>query len=259
MTTDAGSDWSLHFLGVGSSQAVDLGSASVVVERSGQPLLMVDCGTEALSAYLERYGAVPPALFITHAHLDHVGGMERLFGKLWFDEKLRGASRLFVPAALVPILHSRIGDYPGVLAEGGVNFWEAFRFVPIRRGFWLDGCWFDVFPTRHHLHNTSFGLALRGSFVFTGDTRPIPEFLESWVSEGEWVAHDCGRFGNPSHTGLDDLEANYSDGLRSRLLLYHYGSESDAELFRSQGYAVATPGLNQPLHAPRPPAERLDY
>ena len=212
----------------------------------------------ALSAYLERYGDVPPALFITHAHLDHVGGMERLFGKLWFGEQ-RGATRLLVPAALVPILHSRIGDYPGVLAEGGVNFWEAFRFVPCRRGFWLEDLWFDVFPTRHHLHNTSFGLALRGSFVFTGDTRPIPEFLENWVGEGEWVAHDCGRFGNPSHTGLDDLEASYSDALRRQLLLYHYGSPDDAALFRRHGYAVATPGMDQPLQAPQPPRESLDY
>jgi len=34
----------LHFLGVGSAQAVELGSSSDVLERDGAPLLLIDCG-----------------------------------------------------------------------------------------------------------------------------------------------------------------------------------------------------------------------
>ena len=49
----------LRCLGVGSAQAVELGSACAVVERGGEPLLMIDCGGEALTAYLARYGAAP--------------------------------------------------------------------------------------------------------------------------------------------------------------------------------------------------------
>jgi hypothetical protein len=40
----------LRFLGVGSAQAPELGSACGVLERDGEPLLMIDCGAEALSA-----------------------------------------------------------------------------------------------------------------------------------------------------------------------------------------------------------------
>ncbi|HRO87279.1 MAG TPA: MBL fold metallo-hydrolase, partial [Chiayiivirga sp.] len=108
------SRWNLHFLGVGSASAVELGSASAVLERNGAPLLMIDCGQEALSAYLDRYREPPRALFLTHTHLDHVAGMERLFVQLYFDPERRGTCRLYLPAALVPWVQHRIADYPGV-------------------------------------------------------------------------------------------------------------------------------------------------
>lgn len=232
----------LRFLGVGSAQAPELGSACGVLEGDGAPLLMIDCGPEALSAYLDRYGAPPRAIYITHTHMDHVCGLERLFYRIYFDAAQRGSTRIFAHAALVPLLQVRVADYPEVLAEGGANFWDAFRLIPVSRGFWCDGLWFDVFATRHHAPNTSFGLALRGSFVWTGDTRPIPEMLAAHAAHGELVAHDCGLIGNPSHTGLDDLEREYPLELRRRLMLYHYASEADAAIMRAHACRVARRG-----------------
>lgn len=249
-------DWALHVLGVGSSAGAGrLGSAAAVVERDGAPLLLIDCGPDVLDRFLEAYGDPPAALYLTHLHMDHVGGLEQLFGRLWFDRAWRGRTKLFVHAGLMPFLQARVADYPGVLAEGGVNFWEAFRLLPCSRGFWLDGWWFDVFPTRHHRPGTSYGLRLPGSIVWTGDTRPIPETLEAVACADEPVAHDCGRVGNPSHTGLDDLEREYSDALRRRLLLYHYASDDDGDVLRRAGYRVLHAGERVPLAAPHPPGE----
>jgi len=245
-------NWNLHFLGVGAAHAVELGSSAAVLERDGQPLLLIDCGPDTLDRYVAAYGDVPPALFITHTHMDHVAGMERLFFRLWFDEARRGRTKLFVHAALMSWLQARVADYPGVLAEGGVNFWEAFRVIPCHRGFWLDGLWFDVFPTRHHLPQTSFGLALGGSFAYTGDTRPVPEMLARYATGTELVAHDCGLVGNPSHTGIDDIEREYPDALRSRLCLYHYGSADDGAALAARGYATASTGERIALPPPAP-------
>jgi ribonuclease BN (tRNA processing enzyme) len=249
-------NWSLRFLGVGAAHAVELGSSAAVLEQDGKPLLLVDCGPDTLDRYLSAYGELPRAIYITHTHLDHVGGMERLFTRLWFDPALRGSVRVFVHAALVPWLQTRVADYPGVLAEGGANFWEAFRLVPCSRGFWLEGWWFDVFPTRHHRPATSFGLALHGSFVFTGDTRPVPDMLAQYAGNGECVLHDCGLVGNPSHSGVDDLEREYDEQLRRQLVLYHYGSASDGEQLRARGCAIAQAGEALPL--PEPPPPRAD-
>lgn len=247
--------WHLHFLGTGAAHAVELGSSAVVVERDGQPLLLVDCGPDTLDRYVATYGAPPSALYITHTHMDHVAGMERLFFRLWFDEALRGRTKVYLHAGLLPWLQGRVADYPGALAEGGVNYWEAFHLVPFTRGFWHEGHWFDVFPTRHHVQGTSYGLALRGSFVFTGDTRPVPEALAIHGAHGELVAHDCGVIGNPSHTGVDDLEREYPDEMRSRMALYHYGSVGDGETLEGRGYRIAHPGERLGLPEPHPARE----
>ncbi|EIL95048.1 MBL fold metallo-hydrolase [Rhodanobacter spathiphylli] len=249
-------NWHLNFLGVGAAHAAELGSSAAVLERDGVPLLLIDCGPDTLDRYMATYDALPSAIFITHTHMDHVAGLERLFIKLWFDEHLRGNTRLFLHAGLMPWLQARVADYPGVLAEGGVNFWEAFRLIPCTRGFWLDGLWFDVFATRHHVPGTSYGLALDDCFAYTGDTRPIPEVLTRHAGGAALIAHDCSLVGNPSHTGIDDIEREYPRALRRQMILYHYGSAADGEALAARGYRVAATGERVAL-AP-PSASRAD-
>jgi ribonuclease BN (tRNA processing enzyme) len=235
--------WSLRFLGVGNSQsAVTLGSASAVIERAGRPELMIDCGQEALTAFQAHYASLPDALFITHVHMDHVAGLERLFFATYFDPERRGKVRLYVPVGVLPHLQSRLADYPGVVAEGDANWWDAFHLVPVTRGFWHRGQWYDVFPVRHHLPDTAFALRLSGSLVWTGDTRPIPEMLAKFAGTGEVVAHDCALHGNPSHSGVDDLEREYPRELLSRCVLYHYASQADGQTLRARGHRVAEAG-----------------
>ena len=233
-------NWALRFLGVGNSLAAPvLGSASAVIERAGQPWLLIDCGQETLSAFEAQYAGLPDAVFITHLHMDHIGGLERLFIKTYFDPSRRGRTVLYVPSALVPAMHARLADYPGVLAEGGANWWDAFRLVPVSKGFWHDGIHLEVFPVRHHLPDSAFGLRLPGSVVWTGDTRPVPEQLERFAGNGELIAHDCALHGNPSHTGLADVQREYSAPLQKQLCLYHYASTDDADVMRAQGFLVA--------------------
>ena len=115
------SGWSLRLLGVGNASAVELGSAMATIERDGAPWLTIDCGGEGLTAYQRAYGGIPAALFMTHAHMDHIAGFERLFVAGWFDPAHRGEVRLYVPATLLPLLQQRVASYPNALAESVVE------------------------------------------------------------------------------------------------------------------------------------------
>jgi ribonuclease BN (tRNA processing enzyme) len=242
-------DWALRFLGVGSASAVELGSPMAVIEQQGHPWLTIDCGAEGLTAYRECYDAMPQAIFVTHVHLDHVAGFERMFVDGYFSER-RGKVRLYVPASVVPLLHRRVGDYPNVLAEGGANFWDAFQLIVVGDAFWHQGVRLEVFPVRHHWPETAYGLRLQGSMVWTGDTRPIPEMLARYAADNEFIAHDCGLHGNPSHTGVEDLEREYPPELQARMMLYHYASAADGQAMRQRGHRVANPGERVALAAP---------
>lgn len=249
----------LRFLGVGNASAIALGSSSVVLEHDAVSLLMVDCGQEALTAFIAHYQTSPTALFITHVHMDHVAGMERLFIRAYFDEALRGRLKLYVPVTVLPHLQARVAEYPGALAEGTVNFWDAFQVIPVTNGFWHERLWFDVFPVRHHLPETAYGLRLRGSFVYTGDTRPVPEMLAFHADAGEIIVHDCGLIGNPSHTGVDDLEREYPPSQQQRMVLYHYESAEAGEQLEARGHRIARPGQTLPLSPPLPPVTGAEW
>lgn len=240
---------SLRFLGVGSAQASALGSSSAVLQRGDQPLLLLDVGIGVLDRYRDVYGQLPDAAYVTHTHLDHIGDFEAWFYRLAFNVNAP-LPRLYIPSTIVPLLQRRVADFPNWVAEGGRNFWDVFQLIPVSDSFWHAGLRFSVFPARHHAPETAYGLALHGSFLYTGDTRPIPEWLQQHGRHGETLFHDCAPMPNPSHTGLDDLEREYGQSIRSRLVLYHYADEPAAEALRTRGYPVATPGAVYPLPAP---------
>ena len=106
---------------------------------------------------------------------------------------------------------------------------------------------------RHHWPETAYGLRLQGALTWSGDTRPIPEMLARFANDNELIAHDCGLHGNPSHTGVDDLEREYSADLQARMMLYHYASAADGQALAARGHRVAQPGQCVPLASPTAP------
>jgi ribonuclease BN (tRNA processing enzyme) len=159
--------------------------------------------------------------------------------------------KLYVPVKLLPILQRRIADYPNFLAEGGSNFWEAFQLIPVSERFWLNNLLFDLFPVRHHEHDTAFGIALKGHFLFTGDTQPIPEVLIRYASHGELIFHDCAVQASPSHTSLDEIRRAYRPEQSQRMIFYHYASETDRQTIKEAGLLVAQANSVYPLSTPQ--------
>ena len=245
----AESRYGLRFLGVGGKGAA-LGPTAVL-ERGSAPILQIDCPPGALEAHLERYAAVPRNLYLTHTHLDHIGGMEDLFHGIIADVERHPEERVrvFAHARIIPSLQERLVANQYSRAEGGINFWDAFQLVPVADGFWIENDWFPVFESRHMQPRFCYGVALPQVFVYTGDTRPIPEVLAKVAANGETVFHDCGLRANPAHTGFVDLLNEYPADLLNRIVCYHYGSEADAVRLEEHGFRVARAGQRSEVPA----------
>jgi ribonuclease BN (tRNA processing enzyme) len=238
MSMPVAQDFSMHFLGTGSASSMALGSASAVLEQGGCARLLIDCGPSTPDRYRAAYAQLPDSIFLTHAHLDHIAGLETYFYQATFAQL---QIKLFVPVSLIGMLHARLAEFPG-LAEGGRNFWDAFQLIPVSSFFYHMGLCFSVFPVRHHAPNSAFGLALPGQFVFSGDTRPIPEVFAHFGAGYETLFHDCTLLANPSHSGVQDLEREYSPALRARMYLYHQHNQTEAQAIALRGWRVLAPG-----------------
>lgn len=242
--------YGMRFLGIGGGTSQ--GSPIAVLERADDPALLIDCGPGALDAFRERYGALPRDVYLTHTHMDHVGGLEELFhaaAPLVASGRIPPV-RLFMAAPIVPLVQERVAGNPFVRAEGGVNFWDAFQLVPVSSGFWLDSLWFHVFEVRHMQPRFCYGVALAGSFLFTADTRPIPEVLREHAAEGETIFHDCAVRANPAHSGFVDLLNEYNGEMLDRIVAYHYGSVENGRRLERHGFRIAKLGRRHDLPAP---------
>lgn len=230
----------VEFLGSGGAHSEDLGNASAWVRLPESSNLLIDFGSETF--FVARQQNVPlEAIFITHAHLDHIGGLERLFFSVAFSD--HALIKLFVPVNLVLRLHQVLAMAGSQVAEGGRHFWDCFHLIPVSDHFYHGGYRFSVFPVRHHYPGEAFGLCLPGHFVYTGDTRPIPEQLVAHAGRGELIFHDATLSSNPSHSGVEDIEREYAfHNVLDRLVLYHFASDSERKHAETLGWKTARPG-----------------
>ncbi len=225
---------SIEFLGIGGPGAED--DPAAVVQFADGSRLLIDCGPTVLDQYLNKFAELPRAIYLTHCHLDHIGGLEALFYRL-LDQPQQ--PKLFVAASQVALLHQRLTTGRYQLAEGGRNYWDLLQLVPVSDGFWFAERWFDIFAARHHGPGFCHGLRLPGTFVFTGDTRPIPELLNHTHMD-ELIFHDAQLgIGNPSHAGAGELRHLYDARVQERMWLYHYGLPTAGDALERQGFQVA--------------------
>jgi ribonuclease BN (tRNA processing enzyme) len=232
----------IKFIGVGSAFTTSeyYQSNMMIVAGSGRKMLL-DCGSDARFALSEcnihnwNLSQQIDAVYISHLHADHIGGMEWLAFNTYFCPE-RVPLKLFMEKRLMNDMwnHSLKGGL-GRIESKRMNLSDYFDCRPLTDGdsFLWEGIRFELVQMPHVIidpkdHN-SFGLLIKevedeGPTVFiTMDTQFQPDLISRIGKKVAAIFHDCETtpFKSIIHTHYDDL-CTLPMSLKKKMWLYHY-------------------------------------
>jgi ribonuclease BN (tRNA processing enzyme) len=221
----------LVFLGCGDAFAAGGRLNTCFYVEAPSSRFLIDCGASSLAA-MHRYGITSDAIdavFISHFHGDHYGGLPFLF----LDAaKQRGRER---PLTVVtpPGGEARTRELMECLYPGTSDTMDALdlRFVDYSAGQALDvgGVTVTAFPVVHAEGARPHGLrlAVDGRTIgFSGDTAWTESLIDIAVGTDVMIC-ECNFFDTqtPAHLDYRTLARRAPELRTDRLVLNHLGSE----------------------------------
>ncbi|KTD08495.1 MBL fold metallo-hydrolase [Legionella jamestowniensis] len=244
----------LLFLGVASALTVGLNKfqSNMVLETKAGQRLLIDCGSDIRHSLIMqgyRYSDIH-AVYISHLHADHTGGLEWLGFSKYFLEKERPA--LYISPDQKNALWQNVLSGGMASLEGEEATLETFFDAkPIHNySFVWEGYSFQLIKTCHTFNNDkllpSYGLLITGDdktiFVST-DSRFHRESLLPIYEKADLIFHDCETSATKSnqHAHYDELKT-LDEKIKKKMWLYDYNegklpnpTEEGFQGFVSQG------------------------
>lgn len=223
----------LTFLGSGSAFTTgDNFHSNMLLESENGKRLLIDCGSDARHS-LAKIGlgfADIDAVYISHLHADHSGGLEWLAFTTKFAHGAAKPKLLIHETMVKPIWENQLkaGLQPlGEVAGSLATFFEVHALI---KTFEWEGVRFELVPTKHIQDTTkwinTFGLSFQFNdkeYFITTDTQFYPDHFADHYDSAELIFHDCDTSAMPtevhaSYTQLKSLPAH----LKRKMWLYHY-------------------------------------
>ena len=229
------------FVGVGSAFAKLNDQTSFIIAKNRKTIL-VDLG-QTITQALYRNGLDITDFdyyHFTHAHCDHIGGVEELLLKNRYMLKRKAK------VIITPTFESTLWEHT---LKGGsqINELGLLKFRDLIEPYaptWIknqpretyqiniEGIHLTIFRTIHTPGDVdqwerafwSSGLVIDGQILFSGDTRYDPTlFTDLDLSQVETAFHDCQLFmpGNV-HAPYEELKV-LPTGIKNKMYLTHYG------------------------------------
>jgi ribonuclease BN (tRNA processing enzyme) len=225
----------LTFLGAGAAFSLDNYQSNLIIEASGQRLL-IDAGGDirfSLQAAGYSYKDIH-SVYVTHIHNDHVGGMEFLAFTRYFDPSCP-KPHLYCHKWLVEDLWAttlrgglasiqgkilRMEDYFTIHALNNYEsfVWQDVRFEMVQSFHIYNGYW--VVPT--------FGLLMHDpatnmTIYHTSDTQLKLEYVHPSYQRANLIIQDCetSTFKTGVHAHYDEL-VRLDPQVKAKMYLWHY-------------------------------------
>ncbi len=225
----------ITFVGVGAAFEMKNYQTNTIITRNGKNLL-IDAGGD-LRHSLGKLGMSfknIDAVYITHLHADHVGGVEYLMFKSYFTPNfpkitMIGNNDLIREgwnsswkggAKSIQGKRTTLDDFFDVqmIKKNGKFFWEDIEFHIVQSVHIMDE--YSIVP--------SFGLMISDpdsgkKIYYTGDTQFCPNQISDFYKQADLIIHDCET--TPFKSGV---HANYLDLItlpadtKKKMMLQHY-------------------------------------
>lgn len=228
-------------IGSGSAFTLNNYQSNFLVETEGRRLL-VDCGSDARFALKEMglsYKDID-AVYISHLHADHAGGLEWLGFAKFFDPTQKPPD-LFISELLKDSLWNNVLSGGMSTLQNKICHLDTFfnvNAIPLNEGFSYMGTEFRLIQTCHFMNgyyiSPSFGLIFEpsksfGNVFITTDTQFAPEQISDFYNSCNLILHDCETMYLPNkvpiksrvHAHYEDLKT-ISPEVKGKMWLYHY-------------------------------------
>ncbi len=240
----------IKFLGIGGGLSfISSGNTNMLFEEDGK-FMAFDLGRTAPDILVEQLGfdlGDLDALYITHEHSDHVGGVELLAFYRYFYPNKTGKTvrpKLFISSNLIqPLWDNTLKG--GLDCHHGkiMSLTDYFECFPIRKSksFEWQGIKFTPVQTTHvnagMYIKHSYGLLIEnpktGKTTFiTGDSCFSPDTLNFFYEKADYIFQDCENSPKRSrvHAHLLDLET-LAPEIKRKMYLCHHTTPVEAPSF----------------------------
>jgi ribonuclease BN (tRNA processing enzyme) len=243
----------------GAFAPISVGNSNFLLTSENGKKMMIDFGATApyiLRDEMDMDLHDIDALYLTHIHSDHCGGLEFLAFYRYFVPPI-SKPKLFMVDSLFSELwdHTLKGGLESVQGQV-VGLRDYFDCSPIRKNksFVWENCKFTPIQTIHvvsgFLIKYSYGLMIettKQKTFISGDTQYAPSCLASSYARADLILHDCDSFQYPKGHSIHAVHAHYNDlknlpvEIRNKMWLYHYSQKIDT--YQEDGFAgFATKG-----------------
>lgn len=238
----------LMFLGVSSALTAgykNFNSNMLLTSKSGKNLL-IDCGYDIKHSLHEQKMSHKDidAVYISHLHADHVGGLEWLgFNKLFIDKAI---PTLFISHLIKDKLWDNVlSGGMSSLENQNASLSTFFNVNPIiKNKFIWESINFKLIKVRHAYNNNHelpcFGLFIEiedQKIFITTDTRFCPDILMPIFEKADLIFHDCETSTHKSsqHARYNELK-ELPPSIKSKMWLYDYEQNSSLPNASNDGF-----------------------
>jgi ribonuclease BN (tRNA processing enzyme) len=228
----------IKVLGAGSAFCLENYQSNFIINVDGKNLLL-DCGGDIRFSLKEQgmsYKDID-AVYISHAHADHAGGLEYLAFCTMFDPSAKKPTLYCEKQLLSELWPNTLRGGLETIEGKLVSLDDYFNIVevPQNSGFIFNDMEFNLVQTVHVASKyrivPSYGLMfitpdldVTKRIFWTSDTQFCPEtYIKAAYNDSDLILHDCetSPFKSGVHSNFMDLVTLPLE-TKNKMLLYHY-------------------------------------